>query len=58
MSTATADEARLIREFRNERQRKWWANQSEDERRARRDRYTLNAIRKRQQQEQKEANDA
>ena len=56
----TADETRLIREFRNEQQRKWWANQSEAERRARRDRYALNALRKRQQQERAEdsANDA
>lgn len=44
----TADELRAIKEHRNAVARAWWAAQTIDERRERRQRYALNALKKRQ----------
>lgn len=53
-STITAAELAAIRQYHNARNRAWWASQSSDERRARRQRYALNAIKRQQAQEQRE----
>lgn len=42
-----------VRAYRNEQQRAWWAKQSEEERRERRLRYHLNAIRRKQEDQNK-----
>lgn len=44
----TAEEQAQIRAYNNERNRKWWEKQTPEERRERRNRYALNAIRKKQ----------
>lgn len=53
-TTITPAELDAIRAYKNEQARKWWANQSDDERRARRQRYAVNALRKRQAQAERD----
>lgn len=53
-TTITPAELAAIRQYHNARNRAWWAAQSSDERRARRQKYALNAIKKQQAQEQRE----
>lgn len=43
-ATVTPAELEAIRQYNNTRNRDWWARQSPEERRARRQRYALNAI--------------
>lgn len=42
----TDEEIQMIRNFNNQRQREWWARQSQDERRERRQRYALTQARR------------
>lgn len=51
MAELTKDELQAIRDYHNERNRNWWHKQSPEERRARRQRYALNAIRRKKDQE-------
>ena len=53
-STITPAELQAIRAYHNARNRKWWAAQSSEERRARRQRYALNAIKKQQAQAERD----
>jgi hypothetical protein len=48
MDSITPAEMQAIRAYHNARNRAWWASQSSEERRARRQRYALNAIRRQQ----------
>jgi hypothetical protein len=48
MDAITPAELALIRKYHADRNRAWWNGQSPDERRARRMRYALNAVKKQQ----------